>query len=203
MSDNQPNEGRASDQLALNGETSGDTRAPILPGPSMPPPIIEELSPIASTPPPVASAPPPTISTPLPVTSAPPPADWRELKRQERERRRAARRKGNGDNGWIAGVVLIGIGALLLLQNMGMLNLHNWWALFILIPALGSFGTAWSFYSRSGELSPAVTGPFIGGLLLTGVASAFLFDWSWGIVGPGLLIILGVSALVSQPLWRH
>ena len=44
------------------------------------------------------------------------------------------RGKGN-DSVWF-GLVLILLGALFLLQRTGMVSLHNWWAIFILIPGI-------------------------------------------------------------------
>jgi hypothetical protein len=99
---------------------------------------------------------------------------------------------------WIGGAVLIGIGVLLMLQNFGVATLNNWWALFILIPALGSFATAWRIYRGNGEqLSSPVVGSLIGGLVLTAVTATFLFNMNWAIVLPVVLILLGCGALAS------
>ncbi|MCU0486847.1 MAG: hypothetical protein MUC85_12150, partial [Anaerolineales bacterium] len=44
---------------------------------------------------------------------------------ESRRERRAARRGGEG--AWIIGVVLVILGIVFLLQNMGAVNLKNWW----------------------------------------------------------------------------
>jgi len=47
-----------------------------------------------------------------------------------------------GSGGLIIGGALIVFGLIIMLQNMGLMYLQNWWALFILIPAFGSFAAA-------------------------------------------------------------
>lgn len=110
-------------------------------------------------------------------------------------------REGDKDN-WIAGVVLIVIGAFFLLSNLTDFHLNNWWALFIMIPALGSFGSAWRAYQRQGAFTEAARGPFIGGLILSFIASVFLFNLNWGTIWPVFLIIGGLSALMSGMFGR-
>ena len=99
---------------------------------------------------------------------------------------------------WLLGLILLVVGAVLLLQNLRLLPgnwLANWWALFILIPAVGSFSGAVTAY-RQGHARAAI-GPFVGGVVLTLVALTFLFSWSWSIMGPALLIAGGVALLLG------
>lgn len=143
--------------------------------------------------------PPPGV---MPTESKPTPApDWRELRRQERAERRAARHgdgEGAGYN-WAGGIILIVLGGIFLLQNTGLLGtFDNWWALFILIPAIGSFASAWNLYQRAGNAwTGAVTGAVIGGFVLTSIAVAFLFGWNIGQLWPIFLIIGGLSILLG------
>jgi hypothetical protein len=66
--------------------------------------------------------------------------------------------------GWAGGAILIGLGLLLLLQNLGGLQFENWWALFILIPAIGGLGAAWSNYQEAGgRLTRQVRSSLFGG----------------------------------------
>ena len=61
-------------------------------------------------------------------------------------------------SGWILGVVLIALGGVFSLQNAGLpILVGNWWALFILIPAVGAFSAAWTLYQRNG-LTSSVAG---------------------------------------------
>lgn len=101
---------------------------------------------------------------------------------------------------WLFGAILIVVGILLFLQNLGMTTFDNWWALFILIPAGGALTAAWRSWSAHGDwFSPAVIAPLIVGLVLLGVTAVFLFELSvnWGWVGPLLLIVIGVSVLLG------
>lgn len=98
-------------------------------------------------------------------------------------------------NNWIAGVVLIAIGVVFLFANLTDFRLDNWWALFILIPAVANFGKAWQAYQETGHLDRHARGSITGGLILTLIASAFLFSLDWGLIWPLFLIIGGLAAL--------
>ena len=98
---------------------------------------------------------------------------------------------------WVPGLVLIGIGVIFLLNNFTDFELHNWWALFILIPAFGSLGNFWRVYRNQGHIGHDARGSLIGALILFFVAAVFLFGWSWGAVWPFFLIIAGLGALLS------
>ena len=150
----------------------------------------------AATPSGTGPTPPPAGVTP-PATGPTPAPDWRELRRQERAERRADRHAG-GYN-WTGGIILIVLGGIFLLQNTGLIGtFDNWWALFILIPAFGSFASAWNLYRSAGDQwTSAVTGAVVGGLVLTTIAGAFLFGWAIGQLWPLFLIIGGLSILLG------
>jgi hypothetical protein len=147
-----------------------------------------------------------------PPISNPPPAyqDWRTMRRAERDARHAAREEWRaqrramsgswGLGGWIGGLILILLGVIFLLQNLNLFYLANWWALFILIPAVAAFASAWNMYNLAGRVNAAVRGSLIGGSVLTLIALVFLFNLNWGIVFPLLLILGGVALLVSTLL---
>ncbi len=98
---------------------------------------------------------------------------------------------------WIGGVILIAVGLIFLFSNISGFYLQNWWALFILIPAIGSFGKAWQSYRANGRFTREASGPLTGGLVLTLIATAFLFNLDWGMIWPFFLIIGGLSALLG------
>ena len=137
---------------------------------------------------------------------APPPErDRREARRDERWERPY----GRPDAFWgryaplIGGVVLIFLGVVFLLRNLGYPIPRNWWAVFILVPAFAAFNSAWSMYRRNGrQVTPPVTGAAIGGLILTGIAIVFLLGLDLGLFWPLILILLGVAAL-SGGIWRR
>jgi hypothetical protein len=120
--------------------------------------------------------------------------------RDLRAQRRAARATRRAGSGWIGSVVLLLLGSVLLLQNFGVVYAFNWWALFILIPAVGAFLAARTICRQTGRLGAAARGSLIGGIILLMVAVAFLFNLNWALVGPALLILAGFSILSNMLL---
>lgn len=99
---------------------------------------------------------------------------------------------------WVGPIVLIVLGLIFLLDNLGIKLPGNWWAIFILIPAIYALAGAWRIYQQAGgELTMAVVGPLIGGLVLLALTIVFLFNvnLNWGIILPIILIAVGVGAL--------
>jgi hypothetical protein len=122
---------------------------------------------------------------------------------EERRARRAERRaaRGSGSGAWIGGTILIALGLIILLQNLDLFAFDNWWALFILIPAIGAFGAAWRNYVAAGRrLTGPARGSLLGGLVMTLVAAVFLFGLNWGILGPVLVILVGAGILLNTLL---
>jgi hypothetical protein len=119
----------------------------------------------------------------------------------DRAQRRAARRAArHTSEAWIGGIVLIGLGVIFLLHNAGALYLQNWWALFILLPALGSFGGAYTEYRASGRFNAKVRGSLVAGLVFTAIASVFLFNLDFSLLLPSILIAAGVGMLFNTVL---
>jgi hypothetical protein len=113
---------------------------------------------------------------------------------EERRERRLERRGG----GWVGGILLLLLGGILLLQNLNIFTINNWWALFILLPALGSFATAWRLaQSAGGRFTSRARGAVIVGVMLILVTGMFLFNMNWTYLGPGLLVLAGVLLLVN------
>jgi|WetSurMetagenome_2_1015567.scaffolds.fasta_scaffold1197949_1 hypothetical protein len=124
-----------------------------------------------------------------------PPLTDREQRRAWRDERRASRHENAP---WLGGLILIALGTIFLLQNTGLFYLQNWWALFIMIPAIGSFGTAYAVYRNNGNrLNSAVRGSLLGGIVFTLISGAFLFGVNLGIFWPVLLILAGVGLLIN------
>ena len=130
------------------------------------------------------------------------PLDRRDARRQRREERLEAL-GGAGANTWIMGVILIVLGGIFLLQNLGTFYflLQNWWALFILIPALGSFDRAYRAYKHAGNRFTAfVRNSMFIGLILTTVTGMFLFNLPWTYLGPIMIILVGAGILANSML---
>ena len=98
---------------------------------------------------------------------------------------------------WVFGGILIIIGVFMLLQNLTGLNFGNWWALFILTPAVGALASAWKLYQARGVVDAAVRGPLVGGVILLFVFAMFFFNLDWGLFWPLLLIVAGIAALAG------
>jgi len=99
---------------------------------------------------------------------------------------------------WIVGAILILVGLGVLASNLTGFSLNNWWALFILIPAMGSLAAAWRMYQANGNrFTQAARGPLVGGLILLCVTAIFLFNLNWAGVWPVLLIIVGIGAVLT------
>ncbi len=137
---------------------------------------------------PIPSPNPPPDQTTGGAPGNPPPTgyrDWRDQRRAERWARREARwqRHAGRHTGWFAGILLIVLGVIFLLQQMNIPFLANWWALFILIPAFWAYVSAWDNYQDANRITRRVTGALILGLMLTALALIFLFNVAGGFYG--------------------
>jgi cell wall-active antibiotic response 4TMS protein YvqF len=100
---------------------------------------------------------------------------------------------------WIPGIVLIGLGLIFLAQNYLGRQIHNWWALFILIPVF--FTLERGYASLKAGRSAEAIGQLMGGLVLVALIVIFLFDLQFGQLWPIFLIIGGLSLLISRRTW--
>jgi hypothetical protein len=107
-------------------------------------------------------------------------------------------RNYRSNRSWVLGLALIAVGAVLLAQQLIGLQLMNWWALILLIPAFGAFDSAARHYRERGTAySGSVTGSFIIGLSFLAVTVIFLFGIDWSTVWPIFLILVGIGALLG------
>ena len=91
---------------------------------------------------------------------------------------------------------MILLGLAFLMRTTGNFPLHNWWALFILIPAVGAFDTALRMYrNEDNQLTGPALGSLLVGLVLTFVTASFLFNLTWSLFGPIILILAGIGIL--------
>jgi peptidoglycan/LPS O-acetylase OafA/YrhL len=129
--------------------------------------------------------------------------DRREARRQRRAARHDAFGTPSSGSAWVAGLILILLGVAFLMQNMGTFSipLKNWWALFILIPAIGAFDTAVRMYRNAdNQLTAPARGSLLFGLVLTLVTVSFLFNLNWTIFGPLLIILTGIGLVINTML---
>jgi hypothetical protein len=141
---------------------------------------------------------------PIPNPSTPPlpQPGWREQRRAEHAARHEARMHqfGSRRHGWTWGVMLILLGVIFLLENMGYKFLKNWPALFIFIPAFWAYAGAWEAIQASGHLTRRAARALTFALLLTILALVLLFELTLGIYWPVLLIVAGAALLLSGAL---
>lgn len=123
--------------------------------------------------------------------------DRQTARRQRNEERRTGR-----PGSWVAGAILILIGIFIMLDNLAGFTLENWWALFIMIPALGAFGNAWRTYQNDGRFSGQARASLTSGVILTMVTAVFLLNLNWTLLGPVLLILAGLGILLNVLLPR-
>jgi hypothetical protein len=100
---------------------------------------------------------------------------------------------------WLPGIILVLLGGIFLAQSYFGASLRNWWALFILIPAVSTLTTAYALW-RDGHADWA-TGPFIAGLGFLVLTAMFLLDLPIGQLWPLFLIVAGVGLLFSRGRW--
>jgi hypothetical protein len=111
---------------------------------------------------------------------------------------------GDHDNGsMIGGAVLIALGVIFIAQNIGGMHLGNWWAWFILVPAVMAFWQAYQAYLEAGQhVTQKVWGFVAGGLVPAVIGLIFLFNLNFGTLWPFLLIAAGVSSMMRWKATR-
>ena len=99
------------------------------------------------------------------------------------------------------GVAVIAVGVVFLLRNLGIdlpfLQFHNWWAVFILIGALGPLSYAAQRWHALGRVDGLVLHSLLSALVVLLVASFFLLDLSWERWWPLFVIYGGLWMLVK------
>ncbi len=103
--------------------------------------------------------------------------------------------ESGNNNSMASGLIMIAVGVIFLVMQNSNFRLNNWWALFILIPVVTSWSRAAKIFKEAGELTEEATQVIAGSLFPLFVAAIFLFNWDWGKVWPGFIIIAGFNAL--------
>ena len=120
---------------------------------------------------------------------------------EQNERRRRSKSDWdfgwNGRSGgprWMTGLILILLGFIFLAGNLTGFQLDNWWALFILIPAVQSLSRA--FYRiRDGGLGGKATRDLFWGGFFVLLSAAFLVGINFSVAWPAFLILAGLGML--------
>jgi hypothetical protein len=98
----------------------------------------------------------------------------------------------------VAGVVLLMRSAF----GLDLLAGWNWWAVFILIPAVLAFSRAEKMYRQCGTLDAATRSVLMGGMFPFVIALIFLLELDWGRVWPIFVILAGLGGLWGRPRSR-
>lgn len=102
----------------------------------------------------------------------------------------------HGGQSWLPGVVLILMGGIFLLRNYTDFDFENWWALFILFPAISNLSTAYANYRSSG-MNRSVRAHAFWGLFFVLLSMSFLFGLEFGALWPAFLILGGLGMLLG------
>ncbi len=96
---------------------------------------------------------------------------------------------------WMMGLALILVSAIFLIGNLTGFEIHNWWVVFILFPAISNFAQAVDAYRASGGFDRSVTRHAFWGLFFVVLAGSFLFNYSLSLLWPVFLILAGIAFL--------
>ena len=106
-------------------------------------------------------------------------------------------------NLWV-GFAFIAGGVMVLLNQSGLVSLEfNWWALFIVIPAIGSLSNAYKRYRVTNNLfdmsvmMPALIGLFMIGLMFN-LLSGNGWNFNWNLFWPLMFIIIGLGMIFGR-----
>ncbi len=111
-------------------------------------------------------------------------------------------RRHFGPGPWLGGAILICLGLIFLLRNLGVVDIARWWALVFLIPAVVSFNEAWRQRQQTGSFGGRAIGSSVAGVIFVGLTAAFLFGLDWAVFWPVILILVG-AAILSGIYWRR
>ena len=116
----------------------------------------------------------------------------------EAELKPEPRHEGSAISAITWGIAVTLVGVVLLLSTSGTLKLGHWWALLILIPAVGSFVEAFLRFQRAGNrFTRQAAAGLSGGLFLAAVAVMFLFGLDWGRYWGIFIVLAGLSTIFS------
>jgi len=115
------------------------------------------------------------------------------------ERMERTERRSPHNASWFVGIILILLGIIFILQNMDIQLFENWWALFILIPAVGCFASAWNvFQDHEKQFTASVVSAIFFGFIFTLVSIVFLLNLSWNGLWPIILIMVGINIFIGS-----
>ena len=107
-------------------------------------------------------------------------------------------------SGLTTGLVVIAIGVAFLLWNCGLrlpfMHYQNWWALFILVGAVGPLSYALRRYREKRKFDGMIMHSLLSAVAIVVVALMFLLNLDWTRWWPVFIIIGGLYMLVNH--WK-
>ena len=106
-----------------------------------------------------------------------------------------------GPGALIAAIILVGVGVLFFLQNLGYAIPGNLWSLLLLVPAIFSLaGLLRKYRENGGRFGPGMAGPLITAIILIGLTVVLLLNLhvDWGLFLPLLLIVVGFGVFLQS-----
>ena len=100
----------------------------------------------------------------------------------------------------MGGIILIIVGLVFLLRELNVLELNNWWALFMLIPVVSLLNNAWSAFRAHERMTQGSLRSLSWAFLIGLIAAVFLFDLDWDFIWPVMLIGFGLNMVIGQAL---
>jgi predicted membrane protein len=118
--------------------------------------------------------------------------DWEE-RLQRREERRQRRQDGRGEGKLVMGLIVVGLGIIFLLQNIGVLQVYNIWEFWPVIVIMLGLARIANSYTLSGRTAGGIM-VLVGGIFLASNLGYIPWD-IWRLFWPLLLILWGVAIL--------
>ena len=107
--------------------------------------------------------------------------------------------------GLATALIVIAFGVFILLGNFGItlpfMEYHNWWALFILIGAVGPLSYAVRRYLQQQKFDGVVLHSLVSAAAVITVALFFLLNLSWNRWWPVFIVYGGLWMLANN--WKH
>lgn len=94
-------------------------------------------------------------------------------------------------------IILILIGVVFLIKRLGIVEIENWWALFILIPTISSLSSLIQDLRRGISITAVIAQGILGALFPAAIAVMLLFNLSWVKFWPIFIILAGFSMLLT------
>lgn len=111
-------------------------------------------------------------------------------------------REWKSQGGWVMGIVVIALGVLFLLHNLGLhlafLEFNNWWAVLILLCAIGPLSLAYRQYRASERIDANIAYYLTCAAAILSVGFIFLLDLRWDRWWPLFVIYGGLWMLVRR-----